>query len=49
MRCALLEIPVDPGRLYDCADSGFLIWLDQLTERMSAENRKQQQKAKRGG
>jgi hypothetical protein len=48
MRCALLEIAVDPGRLYDTSDPNFLIWVSEVTELVNAENRRQSEKAKRG-
>jgi hypothetical protein len=47
-RCALLEIAVDPGRLYDSADDNFLLWVSQVAEKVNAENRKNAAKMKRG-
>jgi hypothetical protein len=47
-RCALLEIAVDPGRLYDSSDPNFLVWLTQVAEKVNTENRKQAAKMKRG-
>jgi hypothetical protein len=47
LRCSLLEIPVDPVALYHADDPLLMMWLDELTDRVSAELRRQQERAKR--
>ena len=47
--CAALELPVDPGRLYDNEDPYFHYWLAGLVDRLAARRRREnaELKAKR--
>jgi hypothetical protein len=45
--CALLEIPVDPGRLYDSDDPAYLGWLGQVVEQVNSRHRAEAAKAKK--
>lgn len=40
-RCAMLEVAVDPGRLYDGDDPYFEIWLSTVLDRVNAKKREQ--------
>lgn len=49
MRCALLEIAADPGRLYDGDDPLYELWLMGVVERVEAAHRSARQREKQGG
>jgi hypothetical protein len=44
--CVLLEIPVDPERLWISNDAQFLHWMSELVEMVNAEHRKQSRKSR---
>ena len=46
--CALLEIPVDPVKLYESDDSLLMLWLSGVVDRVSSKNREQAARAKSG-
>lgn len=47
--CVLLEIPFDPGRLYEDNDENYRIWLGELVDRVNARRRQDNQKVNKGG
>lgn len=48
MRCAVLGIAADPGRLYDGDDPFYELWLMGVCERVEATHREAESRAKRG-
>lgn len=44
--CALLEIPVDPIRLYESEDDLLMLWLSGVVDRVSSHNRAQANRTK---
>lgn len=47
-KCWLLKIPVNPARLYYDYDPNFLLWLEQVANRINAHNREEAAKVKKG-
>jgi hypothetical protein len=45
----LLELPVDPGRLFYTDDPHYCAWLGNLIERVMAKRKAEDEKAKRKG
>ena len=43
----MLELPVDPGRLFDSGDQHYLAWLGDLVQRVVRQRRRENEKQKR--
>lgn len=48
VNCALLEIPVDPGRLFDGDDPNFELWLSTVVDLVNSKRREQNRTARSG-
>ena len=45
----MLEIAVDPGRLFYSDDQRFLVWFGEVLQRIGRERKRENEKAKRAG
>lgn len=48
VRCVALEVPVDPGRIYDGEDPMYELWLTSVCDRVEALRRQAADKMKAG-